>query len=214
MALTPDDILAAACGYLLGSIPTAWLVVRATAGKDLRQEGSTNIGARNAYEVTGQRWVGVVIALFDVGKAIAAVSIARSLSGDFLGVASSAVSVVLGHNWSIFLRGQGGRGLAPAAGVALAVNPLPLLLWLMMYATGYFAIRRHVHVGNVAGTVGTAILIVNTPGGLLHATAIGEPFHVVEFKIAVVVICLAILVRHIGPMRSLLLQQSDSTEQH
>lgn len=211
MALALGDILATVCGYVLGSIPTAWLVVRATAGKDLRYEGSTNIGARNAYEVTGKRWVGVLITLGDVGKAIAAVSIARSLCSDFLGVASSAVSVVVGHNWSIFLRGRGGRGLAPAAGIALAINLLPLLLWLLMFATGYYAIRRHVHVGNVAGTLGTAILIVNTPGALLHATALSEPFHVVEFKIAMVIICLAILVRHLEPIR-LLLQQWDTTE--
>ncbi len=207
MHLDLGVFLAAACGYLLGSIPTAWLLVRAYAGKDLRREGSTNIGARNSYEVTGKVWMGIVVALADAAKGAAAVLLARSLSGDFLAVASAAVSAVVGHNWSVFLRGRGGRGLAPAAGVALAVNPLPLVLWLLMYATGYYAIERHVHVGNVAGTLGTAILIANTPGALIHRFAVAEPLHVVEFKLAVVAICIAILIRHIEPMRQLLRQR-------
>lgn len=209
MSLSLGDIAAAACGYVLGSIPTAWLVVRLASGRDLRHEGSTNIGARNSYDVTGKAWIGILVAVLDIGKAVAAVALARMLSSTFLGIAASGTSVVLGHNWSIFLHGRGGRGLAPAAGISLAINPLPLVLWLVMYLTGYYAIRRHVHVGNVTGTLGTAILIVNTPGGLLHATATIEPFATVEFKLAVVVICLAILVRHLEPIRQLLREESD-----
>ncbi|GIV52839.1 MAG: glycerol-3-phosphate acyltransferase 2 [Candidatus Kapaibacterium sp.] len=208
MSISLGDIAAAACGYLLGSIPTAWIVVRLASGKDLRHEGSSNIGARNSYDVTGKAWIGILVALADVGKAVAAVLLARMLASSFLGIAAAGTSVVLGHNWSIFLAGRGGRGLAPAAGVSLAINPLPLVLWLVMYLTGYYVIRRHVHVGNVTGTLGTAILIVNTPGALLHATANFEPFATVEFKLAVVAICLAILVRHLEPIRQLLREES------
>ncbi|MCS7302940.1 MAG: glycerol-3-phosphate acyltransferase [Bacteroidota bacterium] len=209
MKLELGTILAAAIGYLLGSIPTAWLLVRWVTGKDLRCEGSTNIGARNAYDVTGHAGLAIAIAVLDAAKGAAAVLLARAISHEFLAVASAALSAVIGHNWSIFLRGRGGRGLATAAGIAAAVNWLPLVLWLLMYATGYFAIRRHVHVGNVAGTLGTAILLVNTPGALLRATAVAEPFHVVEFKIAFVAICIAILVRHLEPIRQLFREQSE-----
>lgn len=197
-------VAAAAVGYVLGSIPTAWLIVRAVAGKDLRREGSANIGARNSYDVTGKASIGITVALLDALKGASAVWCARLVGGDFLATAAAAVSVVLGHNWSVWLRGRGGRGLAPAAGVSLAINPLPLVLWMVMYVTGYFAIRRHVHVGNVAGTLGTALLIFNTPGALLHATAWTEPFNVAQFKLAMIAICLAILVRHIEPVRQLL----------
>jgi len=206
MHLDVGVFVAAAIGYLLGSIPTGWLLVRLVSGKDLRHEGSTNIGARNSYEVTGKAWIGVTVALIDAAKGVVAVVLARWIGGEFLAVASAAVSVVIGHNWSIFLRGRGGRGLAPAAGVALAVNPLPLGLWLLMYATGYYAVMRHVHVGNVAGTLGTAILIVNTPGGLIHRFAMFEPLDVVQFKLAVVGMCVAILVRHLEPISQLLRQ--------
>ncbi len=209
MSISLGDIAAAACGYLIGSIPTAWIVVRLASGKDLRHEGSSNIGARNSYDVTGKAWIGILVALADVGKAVAAVLLARMLASSFLSIAAAGTAVVFGHNWSIFLGGRGGRGLAPAAGVALVINPLPLVLWLVMYLTGYYAIRRHVHVGNVTGTLGTAILIVNTPGALLHETATCEPFVTVEFKLAVVAICLAILVRHVEPIRQLLREESD-----
>ncbi|MCX8051200.1 MAG: glycerol-3-phosphate acyltransferase [Chlorobi bacterium] len=209
MHIEVGTFVAAALGYAIGSIPTAWLVVRRLVGKDLRREGSGNIGARNSYDVTGKTWVGIAVALADTAKGAAAVIVAQLVSSDFLGAVAAGTSAVIGHNWSMFLGGRGGRGLAPAAGVALAINPLPLVLWLLMYATGYFAVRRHVHVGNVAGTLGTAILIVNTPGALLRAMAIVEPFEVVPFKLAVVAICLAILIRHIEPMRQLLQKQGE-----
>ncbi|MCX7929120.1 MAG: glycerol-3-phosphate acyltransferase [Chlorobi bacterium] len=209
MHLDVGAIAAAALGYLIGSIPTAWLVVRWTVGKDLRHEGSQNIGARNSYDVTGKAWIGVLVALADAAKGAGAVAMARLVSGEFLGIAAAGTSAVIGHNWSIFLGGRGGRGLAPAAGVALVINPLPLVLWLLMYLTGYFVIRRHVHVGNAVGTLGIAILIVNTPGALLRAAALVEPFQVVEFKIAVVAMCIAIMIRHIEPIRQLLQQRSD-----
>jgi glycerol-3-phosphate acyltransferase PlsY len=209
MHIEVGTFVAAALGYAIGSIPTAWLVVRRLVGKDLRCEGSGNIGARNSYDVTGKAWVGIAVALADTAKGAAAVIVAQLVSSDFLGVVAAGTGAVIGHNWSMFLGGRGGRGLAPAAGVALAINPLPLVLWLLMYATGYFAVRRHVHVGNVAGTLGTAILIVNTPGALLRAMAIVEPFEVIPFKLAVVAICLAILIRHIEPMRQLLQKQGE-----
>lgn len=207
MEVTIGDIVASACSYLIGSIPVAWIVIRLTTGKDLRHEGSTNIGARNSYDVSGKVLIGVLVALLDISKAIFAIALARAVTDSFHGVAAAGLCVVLGHNWSIFLKGRGGRGLAPAAGVALALNPLPLILWLIMYATGYFAIRRNVHVGSVSGTLGTAILVVNTPGALLHALAVSEPFVTLEFKFAVVAICVAILVRHIEPIRQLLHQE-------
>ncbi len=211
MDVTIGDVVASACSYLIGSIPVAWIVVRLSTGKDLRHEGSTNIGARNSYDVSGNVWIGFLVALLDIGKAILAVALARTLTESFHGVAAAGLCVVLGHNWSIFLKGRGGRGLAPSAGVALAINPLPLILWLLMYATGYYAIRRNIHVGSVTGTLGTAILIVNTPGALLHAMAVSEPFVTLEFKIAVVAICVAILVRHIGPIHRLLHQERGDT---
>lgn len=68
MSVSLGDIAAAACGYLLGSIPTAWIIVRLASGKDLRHEGSTNIGARNSYDVTGKAWIGILVALADVGQ--------------------------------------------------------------------------------------------------------------------------------------------------
>lgn len=208
MQLELGHIVAALGGYVLGSVPTAWLLVRATTGKDLRYEGSQNIGARNAYDVTGHQGLGIAIALLDAAKGAAAVFLARIVSNDFLALAAAQVCAVMGHNWSVFLRGRGGRGLATATGTMLLINPLPLLLWLVMYATGYFAIARNIHVGNVAGTLGTAILIVNTPGALLRATRVVDPFHVVEFKIAVVAVCVLILARHIEPLREFIRQQS------
>lgn len=211
--------------YLIGAIPTGYLLVRLTAGKDIRQEGSGNVGAMNSYEVTGSKWVGIVTALLDLLKGAGAVLLVRKISGDeFFLTALAAFFVVLGHNLNIFLKLKGGRGLAPAAGAILAINPLPVLLWGMMWVTGYYVIKRHVHAGNVAGTLGAPILFYTTPDLLIQKTLLmpmreflilNEKTGIMQtdfskLKMLVFLICVLIFIRHLKPIQELFRENPDA----
>ena len=128
-------LLLAAC-YLLGSIPSSYIMGRLLRGIDLREHGSGNLGAANTFRVLGAR-AAVPVLLFDVGKGFLAVkllSMAGIHSIELTLVA--ALIAILGHNYSIFVRFSGGKGVGTTSGVFLAMSPLAVgicfLVWLVM----------------------------------------------------------------------------------
>lgn len=131
--------------YLLGAIPTSYLVARWLGRIDLRQQGSRNLGATNLYRVMGWRYA-VPAAALDVAKGtIPVVLLAPWASASpWLPVALGATAV-LGHVFSIFVRFRGGKGVATAAGAVLGLAPLPLgvsaVVWVaVVWATGYVSL--------------------------------------------------------------------------
>lgn len=207
--------------YLIGAIPTAYLLVRFFHGKDVRNEGTGNIGARNAYDITGNKRLGIIIMLLDMAKGYIPVLLARLLMpNDFIAAGMAASLALIGHNFNIFLRGKGGRGLATAAGISLAINPLWLIIWSIMYLTGYFVIRRNVHVGAMAGTIGLALLIYTTPPKLIMLTMLipytdpmGKPFtEMTQHTVLVLFLCLQIFIRHVQPIRQLILDWNTDSD--
>ena len=208
--------------YLLGAIPTAYIFVRYFNGKDIRHEGTGNVGARNAYDITGELWLGIIVTIIDMLKGYIAVQLAHALlPNDFIAAGIAASLALIGHNFNIFLRGKGGRGLATAAGISLAINPLWLLIWCLMYGTGYFIIRRNVHVGAMTGTLGLALLIYTTPPQLISMMMLipytdmnGTPFPTMtQHTVLVLFLCFQIFLRHLQPIREVILNwNNDTTE--
>lgn len=113
-------VISVALAYLLGSVPFAYLAGRMIKGQDIRQEGDRNPGANNAYRIIGPR-VGVIVGALDVAKGAVAIVIANAIAGTTEAAMGSGLSVVVGHNWPIFLKFKGGRGAASAVGVFLAL---------------------------------------------------------------------------------------------
>jgi acyl phosphate:glycerol-3-phosphate acyltransferase len=114
--------------YLVGSIPSAQLIAR-LKGIDLRQVGSGNIGAGNLTHAVGAQW-GLIAGVFDGPKGLGPVLIARYVLD--MGLAASGMAglaAVIGHCWSIFVRGRAGRGLATSAGLIFILDPV-LLVWV------------------------------------------------------------------------------------
>jgi len=112
--------------YLLGSVPFAQVLAR-IKGVDLREVGTGNVGAGNLTHEFGKGW-GALAAVLDGLKGFFPVWIARK-AGLGLGAAGLAgLAAVIGHNWSIWLRGRSGRGMATSAGVLLGIDPA-LLVW-------------------------------------------------------------------------------------
>ncbi len=138
-----------AVAYLLGAIPFAYVFGR-LAGVDIRKEGTGNVGAGNLTQVAGVGF-GAVAGLCDVLKGYAAIVLARRIGTD-VSLASAGLAAVVGHNWSVFLRGRAGRGLATSAGVLLGVAP-GLLVWPTIWAAAGWAVG-----GSLAGFLGWGLL--------------------------------------------------------
>jgi glycerol-3-phosphate acyltransferase PlsY len=141
-----------AVAYLIGSVPFAQLVARAH-GLDLRKVGSGNVGAGNLTRQVGKGW-GVLAALLDGFKGLIPVYLARRAGLGPGAAGMVGVAAVIGHNWSIWLRGRSGRGLATSAGVVLALDPI-LLIWTTGWAIAGWKIG-----GGLAGFMGWALLPV------------------------------------------------------
>jgi glycerol-3-phosphate acyltransferase PlsY len=102
-------IILAAAGYLLGSIPIAWIVARLVTGKDLRTLGSGNVGVMNvALSVT--RWAGLIVFAGEAAKGLLAITLARSFDASEIGFGAVVLATVIGTRWMIWLGFAGGRG--------------------------------------------------------------------------------------------------------
>ena len=122
--------------YLLGSIPTSYIVARWIQGIDLRRYGSGTVSGSMLYEHT-QRWLIVPAGLFDIFKAFLPTWLALRLGyGDLAAVAAGAAAII-GHNWPIYLGFTGGRGLSTFLGAMLAIYPWGDLWLLLFWGAGF-----------------------------------------------------------------------------
>lgn len=153
-------------GYAFGSVPTALLVVQKTRGIDVRTVGSGNVGAMNSYLVTRSALIGVIVFLLDFLKGLAPVVLARMWLGSDLSVEGAAgVGAIVGHNFSLWLKGRGGRGIATAAGVVLTIVPIVIPVWVVCWAIG-FAFVREINVGNAIACSLSPLVLIVLPDGI------------------------------------------------
>ena len=125
-----SGVIAIIVAYLLGSVPAAYIITRLRTGKDIRQLGGGNIGARNVFVAVGKA-AGIAVGIFDVGKGVAAVAIAYwLLDAPQLFVLGAGVAVVAGHIWPVYLKFSGGNGLASSLGVLSVLMTRELLIAL------------------------------------------------------------------------------------
>lgn len=129
--------------YLCGSIPSAFLIGKAMAQIDIRQHGSGNVGSTNALRTLGLKG-GLLSLLGDIFKTIAALALPFFLRTPDLGFFVAGLSVIIGHNWSVFLRFKGGKGVAVSASVITLLYPwvgiaslvlLVLVVWRSKYVS-------------------------------------------------------------------------------
>jgi glycerol-3-phosphate acyltransferase PlsY len=145
-----------AIAYLLGSIPFGYLLVRIFRKEDIRSTGSGNIGATNVAR-SGGKGLGILTLLLDLLKAFAAVRIAQHLAPGAPGFPSdlavaAGIAAVLGHVFPIWLGFKGGKGVASALGVFLALVPLAALCALGVFIV-VFAITRYVSLASILAAV-------------------------------------------------------------
>ena len=182
-------ILAFLLSYLLGSIPTAYIVGKMLKGIDIRHHGSGNIGATNTFRVLG-KGPGIFVLSFDILKGLLAVV----AIGDFLGIQQLYLRIflglvaIIGHNWTVFLKFNGGKGIATSLGVLIGLTvKIPAFglvlgmtvgLWVIVFLASGF-----VSLASICAAVSLPILSVLT----------GQ---LIELVFLSVVCCLFIVLRH------------------
>jgi acyl phosphate:glycerol-3-phosphate acyltransferase len=135
--------------YFLGAIPTSYLVSRLFARIDLREHGSGNLGATNLYRVLGWKYA-LPVALFDIAKgAIPVLVFAPWVSSSQLFALACGVAAIVGHVFSVFVRFQGGKGVATAAGVMLGLTPVALAVCAAVWAS-LVLLTGYVSLGSIA----------------------------------------------------------------
>jgi glycerol-3-phosphate acyltransferase PlsY len=162
--------LLGAGAYLLGSIPFGVLAARIKQ-VDLRKIGSGNIGATNVARGLGKGWA-IAVLIADAAKGFLPVLIGRRLALSPTAIAAAGLLAIVGHMFTLFLRGRGGKGVATSLGVALALSPLAGLIGMGVYVL-IFAATRLSSVGSLLGvwTFTLAFLLRDAPPRPLAALA-------------------------------------------
>ncbi|MFA5499671.1 MAG: glycerol-3-phosphate 1-O-acyltransferase PlsY [Candidatus Omnitrophota bacterium] len=181
-------IAAVVTAYLIGSLPTGFLMTRIFKGVDIRGAGSKNVGATNVYRVAG-KLPGLLTLIIDIGKGIFVVTVITSVYYSFLGEVDYiffkcllGLIAICGHIWSVFLKFKGGKGVATTIGVAGILAPIPLALslavWLIVFIpTNYVSL-------------GSLFFGLSLP---IFSLVFNEPFYVVVFC---VIICILNSYKH------------------
>jgi len=199
--------------YLIGSFPTAYLLLKYKYKKNIINEGSGNVGARNTFDITNSKLDGAIVLIADFLKGMIPVLWYLNYSGfDIQMVVFPALFLLAGHNFSIWLKFKGGRGLATSAGIMVAVNFTLVILWLIFYFI-LDKLIRNVHISTVIALILLPLSIVFLQDFILKFNnpvlrSIEDPFSFLfSFCSAV---CIIILMKHISPIMALIHKKSDS----
>jgi len=183
------------CAYIIGSIPTAYIFGRVLKGVDIRKFGSGNIGATNTFRTIG-RVPGIVVLVIDILKGFVC---ATYIANFFMFISPAprpelykvltGLAAIAGHNWTIFLRFKGGKGVATSAGVVIGLVPgifwLGFLAWVIV-----FSITGYVSLASIIASISVPIftLVFSEPTELIIFTSL---------------LCLIIVYRHRSNIRRL-----------
>lgn len=151
-----EPVLAVLTGYLLGSIPFGLLLTRLTGGGDIRSIGSGNIGATNVLR-TGNKAIAALTLLLDIGKGAVAVLLANQFS-EAWGILAG-MGAFLGHLYPVWLRFNGGKGVATLLGIVTAINPILGAVFAVVWI-GTLVIWRFSSLGGMLAAASTPLTAV------------------------------------------------------
>lgn len=144
--------------YFCGAVPFSYLLVKWIKGVDIRDVGSGNVGATNAGRVLG-KWGFIAAFLLDMSKAFIPLFIFLNyLPINNILILVSAVCIIIGHTYTVFLRFKGGKGVATGVGIFLALSPLNLFIALIVFLVVIGAFRM-VSLGSVTAAITLAVLV-------------------------------------------------------
>jgi len=195
-----EKIALAVLSYIVGGIPSGYIIARLSKGIDIREQGSGNPGAANVYRTVG-KMAGWATLAADALKGYVPVKLALAFfPGDNWFAIVCGSLAIIGHMWTIFLRFRGGKGVATSAGVFGAMLPAPTLMAVLFFVAGV-AITKHISAGSILAAI---VLPVAS------FTMSGYP---PSFSIMVTIVSLLILYKHIPNMKRIWLKKELPIEQ-
>jgi len=162
-------LIAIILSYLIGSLPFAYIFSRLFFRIDLRKQGTGNIGTFNFIRVTRNKGLGFLVLFLDMAKGFLGVALIVKLNGPSL-LPIAAVALILGHNYPIWLKFLGGRGLATLGGVMLFVNPWIVILWGFLFGIFYSILKNHIFATVLSLTLINAFIPFLLPIKLLFVS--------------------------------------------
>jgi glycerol-3-phosphate acyltransferase PlsY len=189
-------ILGVLLAYLIGSIPTAYIFGKMLKNIDIRHHGSGNVGATNVFRTLG-KGPGILVLLLDILKGVVVVALLPDVLGltDILYRIIFAFMVVCGHNWTIFLKFKGGKGIATSFGVLIGLTIKialirPVLVGTILIWLSCFLITRIVSVSSILASTCLPLIMVLT-GQDIEIVCLGAVF------------CIFVVLRHKSNIRRL-----------
>jgi acyl phosphate:glycerol-3-phosphate acyltransferase len=183
--------------YVLGSIPTGYLMAKAR-GIDIRTVGSGNIGATNVFRALG-KVAGAITLILDCAKGAVAVLAVPSVVARLVGMETiggtpivCALAVILGHNYTCWLKFKGGKGIATSAGALLGLAPMAVLLCVIVWVV-VFGIGRYVSLASIAAAVALPVAVYCTERLGRKAAPDGSRWVILSLAVA---LCMLALWRH------------------
>ena len=145
--------------YLLGSLPFGYIVGKLFKKIDIREFGSGNIGATNAFRILGP-WLASLVVMGDIGKGILSIYLLKYLNIDSsLILTIAGLAVICGHDWSLFLGFKGGKGIATTFGVVFALNPIISILAVMVWGV-VLIISRYASLSSICAIISIFVFTI------------------------------------------------------
>ncbi len=175
-------LIIAVLSYLIGSFPTAFVVVRWKYHSDITRAGSKNVGTLNTLRVTHSKELTALVLIIDILKGMLAVWLTSLLFGrDFEYMLVASFFAILGHDFPVWLKFHGGRGLATAAGVFLLIQPYVVLGWLILWLLIYMFTRKVAYANALATLLAPGILLIRA-------------FHLYDYSTFIITFAVALIV--------------------
>lgn len=198
-----DYLISSLIGYLFGSIPTAYIVLKKARGIDITKSGSGNVGAMNSYEVSSSKFLGFIVLLVDALKGIIPVIICfQAFDWNFSLAGLSLIFSIFSHCFNPWLRFKGGRGLATAAGGSLILAPLLLITWIIIWLAFYF-IKKDILTSNIMATIISLISVLVGNNIYLQYSTVAKT-NLSEIVLILSSGLILIFIKHIEPLNEII----------
>ncbi|HAB54084.1 MAG TPA: hypothetical protein DCE80_18210 [Ignavibacteriales bacterium] len=197
-----EFIISLLLGYVIGSFPTAFLLLKKVKNIDITTVGTGNVGAMNSFEVTNSKAIGILVLILDLLKGMLPILILNMFSlNDFSFLSVALMASIFSHCYNPWLKLKGGRGLASAAGGAALIFPFALVVWIILWVIFYF-MKKDITIANVAASAMSLMVIVTS-----ISTAIKYAFPKPDSEAILVLFTLGMLLiiisKHTEPLQDL-----------
>ena len=194
MNLVLISILALVIAYLLGSVPSAFIIGKSRRGVDIRQVGSHNMGAMNTFYSVGFWW-GMLVLAVDVGKGMLGVAAAMWLHTPWYVPLLAGIMVLVGHNFPVFLKFKGGKGGASMIGVLVILMPWGFIVYPVLFGLLLLISR------NPTISYGLTFLCFPFIAGFLYRAPV---YHPPSYLVYSIIIFLFLIGRYVPRLREML----------